>query len=175
MKKSLAAVGGTLFLLCGLLLGCAGGKGTAVGAGGGKKHVMSEEEAFFTRLTLEIRVAELASGANLWYDITGSKLVVMMDDSTGRPPKLMHEEYLTQEQEAALRKCVAELPLGKLKNWYETPGVIDGAYIEFRIPDGPSNQRIIRVLNYYQPDLVRLAACVDSLLPEKLRINYTRE
>ena len=134
----------------------------------------SEAERFFSRPALEIRVAKLASGMNYWYEIWGSRLRVTVDDSTASTPKVVHDGRLDRKQEAFIWKRVGEMPLDKLKGWYETPGITDGIFIEFRIPDGRGRQRIVRINNYYQPDLMRLTAHVDSLLPKKLRIDYRR-
>ena len=121
---------------------------------------------------LEVSVLEPASRKGHFYCIRGEVLFVSDDANQGQP--VVYSKELSSDEITLLARAVAAVPIDKLQSEYRQQGMLDGLWMEWRIPvpGRPSYVRAIHVENYYQPDLMRLASVIDSLIPEAYRLNY---
>jgi len=120
---------------------------------------------------LRIRLYQPLDGTNC-YHINHGELTVTTGENSGSIQKIAYQCRISEAQQKTLVRLIQETNALHLNSEY-LAAALDGYSIDFWLPQSDGKTRLIRVVNYEQPDLGRLAKFVDALIPEKkLHLRY---
>ena len=109
-----------------------------------------------------------AEGYTEVYDFTPKELVITgLSCYEGVANKELFRMELKPEHVRALGDALGRLPLGRLKDNYENPNVMDGFQITFEFHSPKQKDRKIAIYNKDQDDLANLVLKINEIIPKK--------